>query len=107
VDLARLRLDEPPRPGVQAQFGATTARDLVSALSDLLSAQNDFLAVWVGYEVLRMLLDFELGTMQLTDDGRWIDPGTLTTESIRKRLAAWTIVEKANPKNGVVAGLNQ
>jgi hypothetical protein len=107
VDLARLRLDEPPRPGVQAQFGATTARDLVSALSDLLSAQNDFLAVWVSYEVLRMLLDFELGTMQLTDDGRWIDPGALTAESIRKRLASWTIVEQGKPKNGVVAGLNR
>lgn len=107
VDLARLRLDEPPRPGVQAQFGATTARDLVSALSDLLNAQNDFLSVWVSYEVLRMLLDFELGTMELTPEGRWIDPGPLTAESIRKRLASWTIVGKGKPKNAAVAGLNQ
>ncbi|MEM0970182.1 MAG: TolC family protein, partial [Verrucomicrobiota bacterium] len=37
VDLARLRLNEPPKPGASgAQFGATTARDLVSALGDLL-----------------------------------------------------------------------
>jgi len=107
VDLARLRLDEPPRPGVQAQFGATTARDLVSALSDLLGAQNDFLSVWVSYEVLRMLLDFELGTMQLTADGRWIDPGPLTMESIRKRLASWTLVEKGKAKSDAVARLNR
>jgi len=107
VDLARLRLDEPPRPGVQAQFGATTARDLVSALSDLLSAQNDFLGVWVSYEVLRMLLDFELGTMQLNHDGRWLDPGPMNAEAIRKRLASWTIVENGKPKIGTVARLNR
>jgi outer membrane protein TolC len=77
VDLARLRLNEPPKPGVAAnQFGATTARDLVSALQDLLDAQNDFLNVWVGFEVLRMLLDYELGTMQLEESGLWKDPGT-------------------------------
>jgi hypothetical protein len=107
VDLARLRLGEPPRPGAQAQFGATTARDLVSALSDLLGAQNDILGVWVGYEVLRMLLDFELGTMQLTEDGRWLDPGPLTTDAIRKRLAAWAIVEKGKPKVETASRLNR
>jgi outer membrane protein TolC len=106
VDLARLRLDEPPKPGAQAQFGATTARDLVSALSDLLNAQNDFLGVWVSYEVLRMLLDFEMGTMQLSADGRWRDPGPLTGQTIRKRLAAWTIVEKGKPKAATASRLN-
>ncbi|MEQ1854644.1 MAG: hypothetical protein ABMA01_24010, partial [Chthoniobacteraceae bacterium] len=104
---ARRITPEPPKPGAPAQFGATTARDLVSALSDLLSAQNDFLGVWVSYEVLRMLVDFELGTMQLTNDGRWSDPGPLTGEAIRKRLAAWTIVEKGNPKAEAVSRLNR
>ena len=91
VDLARLRLDEPPRPGVQAQFGATTARDLVSALSDLLDAQNDFLSLWVGYDILRMLLDFEMGTMRLTPEGLWADPGALTEDAIRQRLVTWSV----------------
>jgi hypothetical protein len=77
VELARLRLNEPPKPGVVgAQFGATTARDLVSAVGDLLDAQNDFLNVWVGYDVVRMLLDYELGTMRLDENGVWVDPGT-------------------------------
>jgi len=80
VDQARFRLNAPPRQGQQTQFGATTARDLVSALTDLLDAQNDFLNVWVNYEVLRMLLDFELGVMQLNEDGTWIDPGPITAE---------------------------
>jgi hypothetical protein len=44
-------------------------------LSDLLDAQNDFLNVWVNYEVLRMLVDFELGTMRLNEDGLWSDSG--------------------------------
>jgi hypothetical protein len=89
VDLARLRLQEPPKP-VAAGVGAalevqtitdTAARDLVSALTDLLNAQNDFLSVWVNYEVQRRVLDWNLGTMQLDHDGLWIDPGVLGSET--------------------------
>ncbi len=86
VELARLRLQEPPRPSEPGQasagqqFGATTARDLVSALSDLLNAQNDFISVWVSYEVLRRSLDYDLGTMQLSGDGLWLDPGAISPE---------------------------
>lgn len=58
--------------------GATATRDAVSALSDLLNAQNDFLGVWVNYEVLRRWLDLDLGTMQLGPDGTWMDPGEIT-----------------------------
>jgi hypothetical protein len=75
VELARLRLQEPPKPEQEAVFGPTTARDLVQALSELLTAQNDFLSVFISYEVLRRTLDFDLGTMQLDDQGVWIDPG--------------------------------
>lgn len=60
--------------------GPTTARDAVSALSDLLRAQNDFLAVYVNYEVIRRSLDFDLGTMMLRPDGVWIDPGPMGPE---------------------------
>ena len=62
VDLTRLRLSEPARPcrlgsgqaartGRSTQFGDTSARDLVQSLIDLLNVQNDFLSVWVNYEV--------------------------------------------------------
>jgi hypothetical protein len=85
VDLARLRLSEPSRPvtptapgqplqpGGQAQFGATVARDLVNALIDLLNVQNDFLSVWVDQEVQRLQLDFELGIMELDENGLRIE----------------------------------
>ncbi len=75
VDIARLRLNPPARPDQPARTSPTAARDLVSALTDLLDAQNDLLNVWVGYEVQRVLLDFEMGTMQLDPTGVWIDPG--------------------------------
>jgi hypothetical protein len=91
VDLARLRLDEPPRPGQSAtQIGATAARDLVSALSDLLSAQNSFLTLWVGYETLRMEIDYELGLMRLDERGYWVEPGPLTRDRVARRLAQQT-----------------
>jgi hypothetical protein len=82
VELARLRLREPPRPNQPVQLGATTARDLVSALSDLLNVQNDFLGVWVSHEALRRSLDFDMGTMELNADGTWLDPGKLTNEAL-------------------------
>jgi hypothetical protein len=57
--------------------GATAARDAVSALADLLDAQNNFMSVFVNYEVLRRQLDLDLGTMQLDAQGRWLDPGVM------------------------------
>jgi hypothetical protein len=49
----------------------------VSALSDLLDAQNNFMSVWVNYEALRRSLDLDLGTLQLDSEGLWIDPGPI------------------------------
>ncbi|QDT75159.1 TolC family protein [Lacipirellula limnantheis] len=69
VDLTQLRLSQPPQVGVEAQFGDTTARDLVQSLSDLLNVQNDFLSVWVNYEVQRQALDFDLGILELDAAG--------------------------------------
>ncbi|MEZ6086609.1 MAG: TolC family protein [Pirellulaceae bacterium] len=80
VDIARLKLNPPLRPDQRSATSPTAARDLVSALSDLLDAQNDFLNVWVNYEVLRVLLDFEMGTMQLDAEGIWIDPGPIVDD---------------------------
>ncbi len=34
------------------------------------------MSVWVNYEVERMNLDFNLDTMQLDEEGLWIDPGS-------------------------------
>jgi len=62
--------------------GPTAARDTISALNDLLNAQNSLLNVWVNYEVVRRSLDLDLGTMELTAEGLWIDPGELRPETV-------------------------
>jgi hypothetical protein len=65
----------------EAQRNATTrvtaARDVVQALTDLLQAQNNFMLIFISYEVQRLQLDFALGTMQLDQEGLWIDPGRI------------------------------
>ncbi len=61
--------------------GVTAARDVVSALADLQSAQNDFLSVWLNHEAQRMTLDLNLGTMNLDPTGAWIDPGPIDEQS--------------------------
>jgi len=70
----------PPEVGAITGVSNTFARDLLSALTDLQNAQNDFFSVYLSYESLRMSLDYDLGTMQLTSDGMWIDPGPIGGE---------------------------
>ena len=79
VELNRLALEEPVAVGAtgSATLGATTARDLTQALTGLNGALNDILLTWVEYETLRMNLDFDLGTMQLDEGFRWVDPGKI------------------------------
>lgn len=88
VDVVQLRLQRPPKPGEANIFGATTARDLVQALSNLLNSQNSFLSAWVDYEVQRMNLDFDLGTMELDSCGEWIDPGPIRFDAARNQAQA-------------------
>ncbi|TWU36195.1 coiled-coil domain-containing protein [Novipirellula artificiosorum] len=54
--------------------GPTAARDAITALDALLRAQNTLLGIFVNYEVVRRNLDLDLGTMELTPEGLWIDP---------------------------------
>lgn len=83
VEAAQSKLERPPKPGegtqggTSQQLGATTVRDIVNALDNLLRTQNQFLGSWVEYEVQRMFLDLDLGTMQLDRNGMWVDPGEL------------------------------
>lgn len=68
--------------------GPTAARDAVSALSDLVNAQNLFVGVWVNYEALRRNLDLDLGTMQIDSEGLWIDPGPIRLDTVGGGLGA-------------------
>lgn len=90
VEQARLRLDEPARiqqGGGRSSFSNTVAQDLLRAIQGLNQAQDRYLSEWVSFEVARRNLDFDLGTMQLDELGRWIDPGDID-ETIGHRAAA-------------------
>ena len=77
VDLTREDLNEPtapPEPGQPAsQLGPTAALNLLTALSDLRSTQNNFMSVWLNYYANEMRLHRDTGMMQLDENGAWID----------------------------------
>jgi len=55
----------------------TAARDAVQGLTDLNNAQNQFMLTFITYEIARLQLDYNMGTMQLDNEGLWIDPGKM------------------------------
>ena len=62
------------QPGQRvAQFGPTSAINLLSSLSSLRDTQNSFLKAWLNYYAARMRLVRELGIMELSDTGNWVD----------------------------------
>lgn len=77
VELAQLQIEEPPKVGVEVAGSDNRVQNLVNSLNELLDAQNDILSIWVTYEVLRLQLAFQMGTMQLDDQGQWLDPGPI------------------------------
>ena len=72
VDQTREGLNEPPE-GADTELGPTAALNLISALSDLRSAQDNFMSVWLNYLANRMTLMRELGIMIIDERGMWVD----------------------------------
>ena len=76
VDQTRENLNQPVAPtapgSTPQQFGPTAALNLLTALSDLRSAQNNFMSVWLAYYSSHMQLIRELGVMQLDENGLWV-----------------------------------
>jgi len=73
----------------------------------LLDAQNDFLSMRVGYDVLRLELDFESGTMHLDNDGLWSDPGPINPARLASRLTPWSTVSNTRIANPAKAALHE
>lgn len=83
VDQTDSELSRPPSPNASNRsLGSTAARDLLDALDDLRNTQLNFLDLWVEYERLRRQLDLDMGTMELDENGVWVDPGDFTPEYI-------------------------
>ncbi|MDR0870302.1 MAG: TolC family protein [Planctomycetaceae bacterium] len=78
VDLMQLKLSRPPSRG--SRLDTNTARDLIDGLNGLTDRQNEFLNTWIACQTQRMLLDLNMGTMQLDEKGRWVEPGVITKD---------------------------
>ena len=79
VDVMQLQMERPPTRG--ASIDTNTSEQLVNALNGLMRSQNSFLSTWIAYQTQRMLLDMYMGTMELDERGRWIDPGVIGSEA--------------------------
>jgi hypothetical protein len=77
VDQTREALNKPippQAPGAPpAQFGPTSALNLLTALSDLRSSQNNFISVWLNFRATKMQLLRELGVMEIDENGAWAE----------------------------------
>lgn len=77
VDQTRENFNKPTPPAEpgqqQAQFGPTAALNLLTALSDLRSSQNNFMSVWLNYQAGRMRLLRDLGIIEIDNEGIWTE----------------------------------
>jgi hypothetical protein len=85
VDVWQLKMEQPPARGQKIE--TSTATQLIGALDGLMTSQNEFLNMWVSYQTQRMLLDLNMGTMELDMQGRWIDPGVITKDRSEPKSA--------------------
>jgi|GEM_PF-1072844 len=74
VEFQNLDLDNPKKAGTSS---SGLANDITRGINALTRAQNSLLRTWLSYEVARLNLDFDMGTMLLDENGRGIDPGPI------------------------------
>lgn len=89
------------RESLSLASGPTAARDSVSALQDLLNAQNTFLGVWVFYEAQRRNLDQDLGTIRVDEENIWVDPGAITSQAFGFGETAPEIIIDMEGRNAI------
>ena len=86
VDQTRENFNKPAPPAQPGQpvvqFGPTAALNLLTALSDLRSSQNNFMSVWLNYHAGRMRLLRDLGIIRIDEEGLWVE------ESVQDALDA-------------------
>jgi hypothetical protein len=93
VDQTRLTLSQPapppPLPGPDGivvaepsagQLSPTATLNLIYAFNDLRSSQDALTSIWINYYATRASLAQQLGVMDLTDDGLWVDTPFMAAE---------------------------
>jgi hypothetical protein len=83
VDNSTAILFAPPVPGAGSDAGSAAAltSQVLTAQSNLVSAQNTLYQLWVAYMTSRMSFYLDLEQMQLDDRGVWIDESANRTDS--------------------------
>ena len=94
VDQTRLTLtqpaDPPPPPSLDGsaqisevaagQLSPTATLNLIYAFNDLRSSQDALTSIWINYLATRASLAQQLGVMELTDEGMWVEKRLSTAE---------------------------
>jgi len=94
VDQTRLTLsqpaDPPPPPSLDGsapvaeasagQLSPTATLNLIYAFNDLRSSQDALTSIWINYLATRASLAQQLGVMELTEDGMWVDKPLSTAD---------------------------
>ena len=77
VKLAERRVDST---GLLLQAGRAEMRDVLEAQSALLSAQNSLISALVSYRLNELELQRDLGVLNVTVDGTWLEKDLSTLE---------------------------
>ncbi len=65
-------VEESNAPGQQPQ-GGVRGLNLISALNDILVAQNRLIQIWADYETQRLNIHRDMGMMEIDPQGLWVD----------------------------------
>ena len=65
--------ERPPQPGQPANVGGQQGANISRALSNILNAENNLIETWVNYQTARLSLFRDIGTMQIGQDGVWLE----------------------------------
>jgi sarcosine oxidase delta subunit len=71
-DQAAELANAPTRPGQSSQ-GGVQGRNIISAINNVLSAQNNLVGIWVDYERLRLNIYRDMDIMEIDSRGVWVD----------------------------------
>lgn len=84
VHYEQLKLAKPPKEASRINSIPDNTEALVDALETLLNSQNQIMQTWLQYQSRRMNLMLHLGVFHLDETGRWVDPGNIDEELLRR-----------------------
>ena len=113
----------PAQAGGRTNQGGVQGRNLISAIQNVLSAQNALVGIWMDYERLRLNIYRDMDIMEIDEQGIWKEPFYLKMkDSHQSRLNGYQqgpiiepgpvtiegdIIKVPSPENSSTTELNQ